>query len=64
MTAQDHYFNSFYIPPPFKADIEDRYSDREWARAVVKQWKNDPFSMRPVSRQRCTTWAQQVYSRY
>ena len=51
----------YYQPPPFKSDIEFRYSDRDWARAVVKQWKNDFISLRPVSLQRHRNWVKQVY---
>jgi hypothetical protein len=61
------YFNNtqpmidHYLPPPFKADVEHRYSDREWAKAVVKNWKRDHVSLRPVSLQRRRTWVKQVY---
>jgi hypothetical protein len=50
-----------YLPPPFKADVEDRYSDHEWAKAVVKNWKLDHVSLRPVSLQRRRNWVKEAY---
>ena len=51
----------YYQPTPFKADIPLRYSDRDWALEVIKKWKIDHASLRPVSMIRRSTWVQQIY---